>query len=177
MTDKILVTDDGAIRTIRMNRPEKKNALTRAMYDGITGALREADSNDAIRCVLLAGAPGVFCAGNDISDFLNASEGGLDPRGHSFLKTLAGCQKPLVAAVGGLAVGVGVTMLLHCDHVVAAVEATFTTPFVKLGLIPEAASTLLAPMRMGHARAFSLLIMGRPLSAADAKDAGMVNTV
>ncbi len=177
MTDNVLVTDDGAIRTIRMNRPEKKNALTRAMYDGITRALHEADSNDAIRCVLLAGAPGVFCAGNDISDFLNASEGGLDPRGHSFLKTLAGCQKPLVAAVGGLAVGVGVTMLLHCDHVVAAAEATFTTPFVKLGLIPEAASTLLAPMRMGHARAFSLLIMGRPVSAADAKDAGMVNTV
>ena len=120
MTDNVLVTDDGAIRTIRMNRPEKKNALTRAMYDGITRALHEADSNDAIRCVLLAGAPGVFCAGNDISDFLNASEGGLDPRGHSFLKTLAGCQKPLVAAVGGLAVGVGTTMLLHCDHVVAA---------------------------------------------------------
>lgn len=75
MTDNVLVTDDGAIRTIRMNRPEKKNALTRAMYDGITRALHEADSNDAIRCVLLAGAPGVFCAGNDISDFLNASEG------------------------------------------------------------------------------------------------------
>jgi enoyl-CoA hydratase/carnithine racemase len=175
--DDVLVTDDGAIRTIRMNRPEKKNALTRAMYAAIVAALREADTDDAIRCVIIAGGPGAFCAGNDIGDFLNASEGGLDPRGHSFLKTLAACQKPLVAAVGGLAIGVGVTMLLHCDHVVAAANATFTTPFVKLGLIPEAASTLLAPMRMGHARAFSLLIMGRPLSAAEAKDAGVVNTV
>jgi len=175
--DDVLVTDDGAIRTIRLNRPEKKNALTRAMYAAIVAALREADTDDAIRCVIIAGAPGAFCAGNDIGDFLNASEGGLDPRGHSFLKTLAACQKPLVAAVGGLAIGVGVTMLLHCDHVVAAASATFTTPFVKLGLIPEAASTLLAPMRMGYARAFSLLIMGRPLSAAEAKDAGIVNTV
>jgi len=175
--DDVLVTDDGAIRTIRLNRPEKKNALTRAMYAAIVAALREADTDDAIRCVVIAGAPGAFCAGNDIGDFLNASEGGLDPRGHSFLKTLAACQKPLVAAVGGLAIGVGVTMLLHCDHVVAAANATFTTPFVKLGLIPEAASTLLAPMRMGYARAFSLLIMGRPLSAAEAKDAGIVNTV
>jgi len=175
--DDVLVTDDGAIRTIRLNRPEKKNALTRAMYAAIVAALREADTDDAIRCVIIAGAPGAFCAGNDIGDFLNASEGGLDPRGHSFLKTLAACQKPLVAAVGGLAIGVGVTMLLHCDHVVAAASATFTTPFVKLGLIPEAASTLLAPMRMGYARAFSLLIMGRPLSASEAKDAGIVNTV
>jgi enoyl-CoA hydratase/carnithine racemase len=175
--DNVLVTDDGPVRTIRMNRPEKKNALTRAMYAEITRALREADTDDAIRCVILAGAPGVFCAGNDISDFLNASGGGLDVSGHSFLRTLAGSQKPLVAAVGGLAVGVGVTILLHCDHVVAAAEAMFTTPFVKLGLIPEGASTLLAPMRMGHARAFSLLVMGRPLSAADAKDAGIVNTI
>jgi len=115
--DNVLVTDDGAVRTIRMNRPEKKNALTRAMYAEITRALREADTDDAIRSVILAGAPGVFCAGNDISDFLNTSGGGLDVSGHSFLKTLAGSQKPLVAAVGGLAVGVGVTMLLHCDHV------------------------------------------------------------
>ena len=175
--DNVLVTDDGAVRTIRMNRPEKKNALTRAMYAAITAALREADTDDAVRCVIIAGAPGAFCAGNDISDFLNASEGGLDPRGHSFLKTLAACQKPLVAAVGGLAVGVGVTMLFHCDHVVAAANAIFTTPFVKLGLIPEAASTLLAPMRMGYARAFSLLIMGRPLTATQAAEAGIVNMV
>jgi len=177
MTDAVIVTDDGAIRTIRMNRPEKKNALTRAMYAEITGALRDVDTSDAIRCVMLAGAGGAYCAGNDIGDFLKESVGGLDSRGRGFLEALVNCRKPLVAAVGGIAIGVGVTMLLHCDHVVAAASATFTTPFVKLGLIPEAASTLLAPMRMGYARAFSMLVMGRPISAAEARDAGIVNAV
>jgi enoyl-CoA hydratase/carnithine racemase len=177
MTDTVLVTDDGAVRTIRLNRPEKKNALTLAMYMEMARALREADASDAIRCVMLAGAPGAFCAGNDITDFLKASEGGLDRRAHGFLQALAGGKKPLVAAVGGVAIGVGVTMLLHCDHVVAGVDATFSTPFLKLALIPEAASTMLAPMRMGYARAFSMLIMGRPLTAVQAKDAGIVNTV
>jgi enoyl-CoA hydratase/carnithine racemase len=177
MTGAITVTDDGAVRSVRMNRPEKKNALTLAMYAALTQALREADQNAAIRCVMLAGAPGAFCAGNDITDFLNASSGGLDPRAHEFLQALAGRRKPLVAAVSGVAIGVGTTMLLHCDHVVAGTDATLSTPFLKLGLIPEAASTLLAPARMGHARAFALLAMGRPLSAAEAKDAGIVNTV
>jgi len=177
MTDAVVVTDEGSIRIVRMNRPEKKNALTRAMYAEISRALREADAGDKIRCVMLAGAGGVFCAGNDIGDFLNASGGGLDPSGHNFLTTLASCRKPLVAAVGGIAIGVGVTMLLHCDHVVAATGATFSTPFLKLGLIPEAGSTMLAPMRMGHARAFSMLVMGRPLSAEQAAEAGLVNTV
>jgi enoyl-CoA hydratase/carnithine racemase len=177
MTDSITVTDDGAIRTIRMNRPEKKNALTLAMYMEMARALREADKSDAIRCVMIAGVPGAFCAGNDIADFLKAAEGGLDPRAQEFLHALARSKKPLVAAVGGVAIGVGVTMLFHCDHVVAGADATLSTPFLKLALIPEAASTLLAPMRMGHTRAFSLLIMGRPLSAKEAKDAGIVNTV
>jgi enoyl-CoA hydratase/carnithine racemase len=173
----IAVTDDGAVRLIRLNRPEKKNALTRAMYTSITQAIREADQNAAIRCSVIAGAPGVFCAGNDITDFLNASQGGLDRSGHEFLLALAGRQKPMVAAVNGVAIGVGTTMLLHCDHVVAGSGATLSTPFLKLALIPEAASTLLAPMRMGYARAFSMLVMGRPLTAAEAKDAGIVNMV
>ncbi len=177
MSDPVVVTDDGAIRTIRMNRPEKKNALTLAMYVEMTRALREADASDAIRCVMFAGAPGAFCAGNDITDFLKAAEGGLDPRGLEFLKALARSQKPLVAAVGGVAVGIGTTMLFHCDHVVAGADVTLSTPFLKLALIPEAASTLLAPMRMGQARAFSMLVMGHPLSAEEARDAGLVNTV
>jgi enoyl-CoA hydratase/carnithine racemase len=177
MSDAIAVTDDGGVRTIRMNRPEKKNALTLAMYGDITGALRESDQNDAIRCIMIAGTPGAFCAGNDIADFLKASAGGLDPRAHEFLHALARRQKPLVAAVNGAAVGVGTTMLLHCDHVVAGSAAVLSTPFIRLGLIPEAASTLLAPMRMGHARAFSMLVMGRSLSAAEAKDAGIVNVI
>jgi enoyl-CoA hydratase/carnithine racemase len=177
MTDHVVVTDDAAVRLIRMNRPEKKNALTLAMYATMTEALREADENDAIRCLMFAGAPGAFCAGNDIADFMKAAGGGLDPRAHEFITSLARTQKPMVAAVNGVAVGIGTTMLFHCDHVVAGTGAMLSTPFLKLGLIPEAASTLLAPMRLGHARAFSLLVMGRPLSAENAKDAGIVNAV
>jgi enoyl-CoA hydratase/carnithine racemase len=175
--DAVTVTDDGAVRIIRLNRPEKKNALTLAMYGAVSGALREADESAAIHCSMIAGAPGAFCAGNDITDFLKASGGGLDPRAHDFLHVLARRQKPLVAAVNGVAIGVGTTMLLHCDYVVAGESATLSTPFIRLGLIPEAASTLLAPLRMGHARAFELLVMGHPLSAAAAKDAGIVNAV
>lgn len=176
-TDAVTVADEGAVRIIRLNRPEKKNALTLAMYGEVTRALREVDANAAIHCAMIAGVPGAFCAGNDITDFLNASGGGLDPRAHDFLHTLARRQKPLVAAVNGVAIGVGTTMLLHCDYVVAGAGATLSTPFIKLGLIPEAASTLLAPLRMGYARAFSLLVMGHPLGAAEAKNAGIVNIV
>jgi enoyl-CoA hydratase/carnithine racemase len=178
MTDPVAVNDDGAVRIIRMNRPEKKNALTRPMYVEMARALRNAGADDAIRCVMFTGSPGAFCAGSDIIDFLKAAESGkFDPRILEFLDALARGAKPLVAAVGGIAVGIGTTMLLHCDHVVASADATFSTPFLKLGLVPEAASSLLAPLLMGHARAFSMLVMGRPLSAAEAKEAGIVNSV
>ncbi|HMK71079.1 MAG TPA: crotonase/enoyl-CoA hydratase family protein [Xanthobacteraceae bacterium] len=177
MTGAIAVTDDGAVRIIRMNRPDKKNALTLAMYTEMTGALREADQSNAIHCIMFAGAPGAFCAGNDIGDFLKAAEGGRNLQAFEFLKAIALGQKPMVAAVAGIAIGIGTTMLLHCDHVVASADAMLSTPFSRLGLIPEAASTLLAPRRMGYARAFALLIMGRPLSADEAKAAGLVNTV
>ena len=178
MSDQVLVADDGGVRTIRLNRPEKKNALTQPMYEVMTRSLREAAASEAIRAIVLAGAPGAFCAGADINEFLEAAQsGGLRPKTVEFLHTLARNPKPLVAAVGGLAVGIGTTMLLHCDYVVAATNATFATPFSRLGLIPEAGSSLLAPRRMGHARAFALLAMGRPLSAADAKEAGLVNEV
>lgn len=177
MTEQIVVVDDGPIRTIRMNRPEKKNALTQPMYAEMTGALRDAETNEAIRCVVLTGGPGAFCAGSDISDFQKRAEGGLKPVTVDFLHTLVRNPKPLLAAVDGLAIGIGTTMLLHCDYVVATSGATFATPFTKLGLIPEAASSLLGPMRMGHARAFALLVMGRAMSAEDAKAAGLVNAV
>jgi enoyl-CoA hydratase/carnithine racemase len=177
MSDLVDVTDDGGIRTIRMNRPEKKNALTQPMYAAMTAALNEAGTNVAIRCVVIAGVPGAFSAGSDIGDFQKRAETGLEPVTVDFLHALARSRKPLVAAVSGLAVGIGTTMLFHCDHVVAATGAVFSTPFVKLGLIPEAASSLLAPLRMGHARAFAMLVMGRPLSAEEAKAAGIVNTV
>jgi enoyl-CoA hydratase/carnithine racemase len=179
MSDLVLVTDDGPIRTVRMNRPEKKNALTVPMYEQIGAAIEGADAAPAVRCIVIAGAPGAFCAGNDLQDFLDASESaeGLAPPLIAFLYALARTEKPLVAAVGGLAIGIGTTMLLHCDHVVAASDARFVTPFVHLGLVPEAGSSLLAPRRLGHARAFSLLAMGRPLDAQGALAAGLVNTV
>jgi enoyl-CoA hydratase/carnithine racemase len=162
-----------------MNRPDKKNALTQAMYDAMSRALNESNGNDAIRCVVFAGVPGAFSAGNDLQDFLAIAMspgGGLRPV-RDFLPALAKCEKPMVAAVSGIAVGVGTTMLFHCDHVVAASDARFSTPFTSLGLVPEAASSLLGPRVMGHARAFSLLVMGRPLDAMQAREAGIVNTV
>jgi enoyl-CoA hydratase/carnithine racemase len=179
MSDLVLVHDDGPVRTVRMNRPQKKNALTLAMYAALVEALNGAGASAQVRCVVIAGAPGAFCAGNDLQDFLDASANaeGLAPQLIAFLHALAGAEKPLVAAVSGLAVGIGTTMLLHCDHVVAASDARFSTPFVHLGLVPEAGSSLLGPRRLGHARAFSLLAMGRPLDAAGALAAGLVNGV
>lgn len=179
MGDLVIVTDDGPIRTVRMNRPEKKNALTMAMYDAMAEAIESAAQNPALRCLLIAGAPTAFCAGNDIGDFIKMAtgEGALGAPILRFLYALARCETPLVAVVQGNAVGVGTTMLLHCDHVVAADNARFATPFVGLGLVPEAASSLIAPRLMGQRRAFSLLVMGRPLSADEAKAAGLVNTV
>jgi len=179
VADLVTVTDDGPVRIVRMNRPEKKNALTVPMYAAMADAIEGAGADPALRCIVIAGVPGAFCAGNDLQDFLAASRDteGLAPPLLRFLVTLAHAETPLVAAVSGLAVGIGTTMLLHCDHVVASSEARFSTPFVHLGLVPEAASSLLAPRRMGHVRAFALLAMGRPLDAAGAVAAGIVNTV
>jgi enoyl-CoA hydratase/carnithine racemase len=177
MTDLVTITDDGPVRTIRMNRPEKKNALTMVMYDAMAEGIETAPRAN-IRCILIGGAPTVFCAGNDIGDFLQAAMGGgLGAPILRFLYALARSETPLIAAVQGNAVGVGTTMLMHCDHVVASTEARFTTPFVSLGLVPEAASSLIAPRLMGHARAFSMLVMGKPLNADEAKDAGIINTI
>lgn len=174
----ILITDDGPIRTIRMNRPEKKNALTLAMYDAMAQAIEGAQANDAIRCLVIAGAPGAFCAGNDLNDFVAMAQGGgLGAPILRFLHSLARNDKPVVAAVSGVAVGVGATMLLHCDQVIAVDDARLSTPFVALGLVPEAGSSLIAPRLMGHARAFSLLALGKPLSADQARQAGIVTTV
>jgi enoyl-CoA hydratase/carnithine racemase len=179
MTELVIVRDDGPVRVVRMNRPEKKNALTLPMYDAMAAAIEDVNGSAALRCVIIAGVPGAFSAGNDLRDFLDAAEHtrALAAPILRFLYALARCDKPLVAAVQGIAVGVGTTLLLHCDHVVAASDARFMTPFVQLGLVPEAASSLLAPRLMGHARAFSLLAMGRPLDATEAKAAGLVNTL
>jgi enoyl-CoA hydratase/carnithine racemase len=174
----ILVTDAGAIRTLHMDRPEKKNAVTLAMYTALSDALEEADARKDLRCVVIAGHGPDFCAGNDLGDFLALAQGaGLGAPIVRFLHALARLRKPLVAAVAGQAVGIGTTMLLHCDYVAAAETAVFTTPFVALGLAPEAGSSLLGPRLMGHARAFELLVMGKPLDAQAALAAGLVNAV
>ena len=179
MTEHVIVTDADGIRTIRMNRPDKKNALTLAMYEAMTAALEGANADDSVRCVLIAGVPGAFSAGNDLADFRKAAEssGGLNRPALRFLPALVRCNKPLVAAVSGVAVGVGTTMLFHCDFVVAGSDAYFSTPFVSLGLIPEAASSLLAPRLMGQRRAFEFLVMGHPLNAMQAKEFGIANIV
>jgi len=179
MSDLVVVNDEGPIRTIAINRPDKKNALTGPMYDAMTAALVSLDAAPQVRCVLIKGVPGAFSAGNDLQDFLQAatSDEGVGRPAVEFLYALVRCQRPLVAAVQGVAVGIGTTMLMHCDHVVASHDVRFTTPFVGLGLVPEAASSLIAPRLMGQRRAFSLLVMGRPLDAAAALDCGLVNAV
>ena len=162
-----------------INSPGGAVTAAMAMYDTMAGGIESVAQNPALRCLLIAGAPTAFCAGNDIGDFLQMAmgSGALGTPILRFLYALARCETPLVAAVRGNAVGVGTTMLMHCDHVVAASDARFSTPFVGLGLVPEAASSLVAPRLMGQARAFSLLVMGRPLAADEAKAAGLVNTV
>jgi len=179
MTQHVIVTDEGPIRSIRMNRPEKKNALTSAMYDAMAEAIETASGASSIRCVLICGVPGAFSAGNDLGYFMKAATGG-EGLGNAvlrFLYALARAERPLVAAVTGVAVGIGTTMMLHCDYAVAASDARFSTPFVSLGLVPEAASSLIAPRLMGHRRAFELLVIGKPLSGEEAQAVGLVNRV
>ena len=181
MTGHLIVTDDDATRVITMRRPEKKNAITQDMYRVMSDAIDTAQNNPAIRCIIITGGSGVFTAGNDLDDFLkdSTSAGGATRASNAakFLYSLAHNTKPLIAAVDGIAVGIGTTMLFHCDHVLASKTATFSTPFIHLGLVPEAASSLLVPQTMGHQRAFAMLVMGRTLGADEAREAGFVNTV
>lgn len=165
------------IMTIRINRPEKKNALNLAMYRDLCEGLRQADGDDAVRVVLLTGCDDCFTSGNDLADFMNSPPTGSDSPGVVFLHGISTFRKPIIAAVAGSAVGVGVTMLLHCDLVYAAADAVFQLPFVNLGLCPEAGSTLLFPRLMGHQRAAELLLLGEPFSAEQACGAGLVNAV
>ncbi|MGX7745533.1 crotonase/enoyl-CoA hydratase family protein [Rhodopseudomonas parapalustris] len=181
MSEHLIVTHDEGARVITMRRPEKKNALTQEMYRRMSEAIHSAQDDSNVRCLVITGGSGVFTAGNDLDDFLKA---GTDQSGAprvsaatDFLYALAHNQKPLIAAVDGLAIGIGTTMLFHCDYVLASTAATFSTPFIQLGLVPEGASSLLAPRTMGHQRAFAMLVMGQKLSAEQAREAGFVNAV
>jgi len=179
MSEPIQTAAADGVLTVRMNRPEKKNALTAQMYAGLATALDTAAADSSVRAVLILGVPGAFSAGNDIGDFMRvAMSGSRDSMAvFDFLERIIQARKPVVAGVDGLAIGVGVTMLMHCDHVVASLGSTFKTPFVDLGLLPEAGSSLIGPRIMGHHRAFALLAMGESFSATDAHSAGLVNKV
>jgi enoyl-CoA hydratase/carnithine racemase len=181
MTGHIIVTDEEHTRTIAMRRPEKKNALTQEMFLAISEAIEQAQSNPDIRCLILTGRSGVFTVGVDIRDFLDAARTEADPvtpRGPIiFLQSLVNNKKPMIAAVDGAAAGIGATMILHCDYVLAGATASFSCPFVQFGLVPEGASSLLLPRTAGHQRAFAMLVMGRTMSAEDARQAGFVNMV
>jgi len=180
MNGHLIVTDEDASRVIRLRRPEKKNAITQDMYRAMSDAIDTAQNNPAIRCIIITGGSGVFTSGNDIEDLLTESRSKADPRASNlvkFLYSLAHNVKPIIAAVDGVAIGIGTTMLFHCDYVLASTTATFRTPFIHLGLVPEGASSLLMPRTMGHQRAFAMLVMGRTFSAHDACVAGFVNVV
>lgn len=176
MDDRVLTTLADGVLEVRINRPEKKNALTRAMYDGLSEALVRADREAVVKVVVLTGTGDSFSSGNDIADFAPMTAGREKPS-LRFLRVISGAQKPIVAGVNGLAVGVGVTMLLHCDLVYAADTATFQMPFVDLGLVPEAGSSLLLPLLVGHQRASELFLLGTRFDARRAHELGLVNRV
>ena len=178
MSEHIVVERQGAVQTIRMNRPDKKNAITRAMYGAMAKALTEGDADPSVRCHVILGVPGAFSAGNDMADFMVVAMGGDGgTEVFAFLEALARAAKPIVSAADGIAVGIGTTIHLHCDLTYASARTVFKTPFVDLALVPEAASSLLAPRLMGHQRAFALLAAGEGFSAAAARDAGLVYAV
>ena len=166
-----------AIMTIRFDRVEKKNAITAAMYQTMADALLAAEADAAVRVVMFEGSPTIFTAGNDLEDFMkNPPSGGESPV-FRFLHAISHAKKPLIAAVAGAAVGVGTTMLLHCDAVYAADNARFSMPFASLGLCPEAASSLLLPALAGYQRAAEKLMFGETFDAAEAREMGLVNQI
>lgn len=176
-TPNVRIERVGAVLCVTFDRPGKKNALNRAMYLAATQALRDAARDPAIGAVLFAGSGGVFTAGNDIADFLEASGEPREFPAFTFIKTLAACETPLVAAIEGSAIGIGATMMLHCDLVYVAPDATFRLPFVDLGLVPEAASSLLLPRRIGMAKASEFLLLGEAFGAGEAVRHGLANAI
>lgn len=175
MSNLVEIIRQGAVQIIRMNRPEKKNALTRAMYAAMAAALRDGDADPDVRCHVFLGVPGAFSAGNDLADFLavaTGGEGGTEV--WDFLMALATSEKPMLSGADGIAVGIGTTLHLHCDLTFATPRTMFHTPFTDLGLVPEAGSSLIAPLLLGRQQAFALLALGDPFSAQKARELGMI---
>ncbi len=165
------------VATIEIARPEKKNAITALMYQQMATAIDAARADAAVRALLITGQPGIFTSGNDIEDFMQRPPGSTESPAFVFMKALMACDKPVVAAVTGAAIGIGTTMLLHCDFVYVSDEARLAMPFVSLGLVPEFASSLIVPQLMGNARAAEKLLLGEPFSGADAVECGIANAV
>jgi enoyl-CoA hydratase/carnithine racemase len=181
MSEFVHISREGAVIRATLERPDKKNALTSAMYERLIAAFREASADAGVGALVLTGSHGVFTAGNDIGDFLaaatQAATSNTQSPGVRFIRTLATFDKPLVAAIEGAAVGIGTTLCFHCDLVYAAPSARFAMPFVNLGLVPEAGSSLLAPLRFGAARAAELLLLAEPFEAERALALGLVNAI
>jgi len=165
------------VATIEIARPEKKNAITVAMYSAMAEALIAANADATVRAVLVTGQPGIFTSGNDLEDFMQRSGAGMDSPVFQFMRALIGCEKPVVAAVTGAAIGIGTTMLLHCDLVYVSDEARLAMPFVSLGLVPEFASSLIVPKLAGGVRANEKLLLGDPFTAEDAVEMRIANAV
>jgi enoyl-CoA hydratase/carnithine racemase len=183
MTSDIEIAAQDGVQVIRFLRADKKNAFTGAMYAAMLEALTAAETDDGIACHIFLGSGGIFSAGNDINDFLRRAvataggEAGIPTPSLDFIRCLPKVTKPMIAAVDGLAIGVGATMLLHCDLIYATPAASLRAPFLDLGLIQEAGSSLTAPARLGYPRAFELLCLGEPMGAERALQAGLINAI
>ncbi|RYE28909.1 MAG: enoyl-CoA hydratase [Hyphomicrobiales bacterium] len=178
MSEVLSETVAAGVVQVTMNRPDRKNALDRASYAGLIAAIAAAEADTSVRAILIAGAGGTFTSGNDIKDFALAAAAGEGPRvAIDFLEAISAAKKPIVAAVEGFAVGIGTTMLLHCDLAFAARSATFRMPFVTLGLSPEGGSSYLLPLVAGSKKAAELLMLGEAFTAEAAAEAGLVNAV
>lgn len=179
MSEQVKTELSDGVLVVTLERPDKKNAITGAMYNAMSDALERADTNPAVKVVLLQGAGDSFTAGNDLGDFAAQSKSNSDEPSPAFrfIQAVAKASKPLVAAVQGNAVGIGTTVLLHCDLVYLAENARLITPFVNLALVPEAASSWLLPARIGHVRAYQMFALGEPIDAAGAVAAGLANAV
>ena len=173
----IVTSRDAGVLSICFNRPHKKNAITAAMYQALADAIKEGEADPAVRVMLFAGSTEVFTAGNDLEDFRDHPPQGENSPVFRFLYAIAHAKKPLIAAVAGPAVGIGTTMLLHCEAVYAGDNAKFVLPFAALGLCPEAASSLLLPAIAGYQRAAEKLLFGEPFGAEEAREMGIVNQV